>query len=93
MPADLRLIMHPAQGYTDKLPIHGPGNGLSERGLTHPRRTGKTENRAVHVLFEFSNRQKFQDTFFNLFQPVMVGVKIFFRLIQIKGIGGGFHPG
>ncbi len=93
MAANLSLIAHTAKGNTDKLSVHGPGYGLTKRGLTHTGRAGKTENRSMNIWFKLAHGQEFKNPLLDLVQSVMILIQVFLSLVQIQGISGRIGPG
>ena len=84
MTANLRFVAHTAEADPDKLAAERIGDRLAETGFAHARRTEKTEDRAVSLWIEFAHSQIFDQPFFYFFQIVMVAIKGFLRLIEIK---------
>ena len=52
VPADLRLIVHAAEGDPDILPPESAGDALAEGGLAHSGRAVEAEYRCVEVALE-----------------------------------------
>ena len=93
MTADLRLIMHPAEGHPHEFSFQGRGNGVSERGLPHSRRANKTEDRALHVALELAHRQIFEDALLDLLEVVMVRIQHLPGPGQVHIVRGLTAPG
>ena len=47
----------------------------------------------MNIIFKLTDRQELQNPLFDLIQPIMILLQIFFSLIEIQGISRGFGPG
>src|ERR1035438_2837212 len=68
--ADFRLISHAAQRHPDELAAGSFGDRHPERGLAHARRSHKAENRALGILYQLADGEKFQDALFDFLQAI-----------------------
>ena len=85
MAADLRFVVEPAQGQAHEGPPQRAGDGLAERGLPHPGRSGETEDRTLRVLAELAHRQVLEDAGLDLVQVEVVVVEDLLRLVDVDG--------
>jgi hypothetical protein len=92
VPPDLSLITDAAKRDTDKLSSQGAGDGLAQRSFTNPGRPYKAEDRAMHVVLEFSYGKKLDYALLDLFQAIMILVKDALGLLKVEGIGSGNLP-
>ena len=69
---NFRLVTYSAERKANELAICGPGDGLGERRLAHTGRAYEAENGALLFSNQLPNGQKFEDTLFDLLQPVMI---------------------
>ena len=58
-----------------ELTAQRPGDGLSERSFSHPRRPDETENRRLGRRIEFHDTEVFKNAFFDVLQIVVVLVE------------------
>ncbi len=91
--ANLGLVVQAAQADADELAPHGLGDGLAERGLADPRRTGEAQDRRLALGRELAHGQELQDPGLDLLQAVVVGVEDLPRLLDVDGLGLGRRPG
>src|SRR5207244_6070888 len=73
MPADLRLVMHPAEADPHEFPAGRTRDALAERGLADARRADKAQDRAATAGVELLDRQVFEDPPLDSGQTVMIG--------------------
>ena len=92
MATDFRLIAHAAQRHTDILAVGRTRDRLSKRCLADSRRPDKAQNRRLDLVHTLLDSQIFQNTFLDLFQPVMIVVQHPFRIGQIVADLGFFSP-
>ena len=90
--ADFAFITHAAQRHTHILATCGFGNRLTQGSFTHPRRTNQTQNRAFELVHTFLNSQIFQNTFFDFFQTIVVGIQNQISFGNIFADTGFFLP-
>ncbi len=93
MASNLSLVTHTTQRQTDKLTVHGPGNGLTNRSFTYTGWTNQTDNRSLDLLDLRLHGQIFKDAFLWFFQAEMILIKDDFRLINVDFGAGFFLPG
>ena len=53
MTTNIRLVMDAAQGNTNHLPVHAPGDGISNGGLAHTGRSHQTQNLVLTIRGHF----------------------------------------
>ena len=92
--ADFRLVMDAAQRNPHEIAVHRPCDRLTERGLSHPRRSHQTKNRRLAVItgFELKHRKKLQNPLLHIPQPVVVGFQDPFRLGAVESVLGELEP-
>ena len=90
--SDFAFITHAAQRHTHILSACGFGNRLTQGSFTHPRRTNQTQNRAFELVHTFLNSQIFQNTLFDFFQTIVVGIQNQISLGNIFADTGFFPP-
>ncbi|MNB88452.1 hypothetical protein D3C75_354660 [compost metagenome] len=81
--ADFGFVTNAAQRHTDVFTSGRFGNGLPQRGFTHPRRSYQAQDRALELVYTALNRKVLKDAIFNTFQTVMVGIEDLLCLTQI----------
>src|SRR3989304_7096926 len=84
VPADLRLIMQPAKGHPDILPVKGFGNRFPERCFTDTRRTIQANYRGFHITFKLEHGEMFNDPFFYLLQAEMIFIEYALGPVQVE---------
>ncbi len=67
--------MHAAEAKALELTAQRPGDGLSERSFSDPRRPDETENRRLGRRIEFHDAEVFENAFFDVLQIVVVLVE------------------
>ena len=92
MAANFCLVPHTAQGHTHIFTPCGLGNGLTQRGFTHARRTDQTQNRRFDLVNTLLNRQILQDAVFDFFKTVVVFVENRLGVHQVVFDLGSFAP-
>ena len=90
--ADLRLIMHTAESDTYIFTSQSTCYGLSQTGLADSRRAIQTQDRRLHIAFEFQHSQILDNSFLYLVQPVVVFIQHPLRMLQVEIILGHFTP-
>src|SRR5258705_7318190 len=83
MATDIGLVMNAAQALADKLAIHRASDTLTERGFSHARRSYETQNRALALGLQLAHGEKFNDSFLDLVETVVILVEDLARLLQI----------
>ena len=71
----LRLVMDAAQRDAAQLPVHGPGNGQGDAGLSGARRAQQTEDGPLLVRSELPHSQIFHHPVLDLLQTEVVRVQ------------------
>jgi hypothetical protein len=72
VPANFGLVAQTAQGDAHELASGRTGDGLSDAGLTGPRRTDKAQDGSLYLSDLLLHGQVFQNTLFDLGQAVVV---------------------
>src|SRR5262249_40528832 len=75
MPTDLGFVVNTAKTDANEFAVHGARNRLTERRLADARRTHEAENWRFALRSKLTDRQIFDDTPLDLFQPVMILVE------------------
>ena len=75
MAAQLRLVMHTAQGHALELASRCARDALAKRGLAHAGRTDKAQDRALARWIELAHGKILEDALLDLFKAVMVRVE------------------
>ncbi len=78
MAANLGLVPHAAERQAHELAAGGLGNRHAQRGFAHARRSGEAQNRALGILDELTDGQKFEDALLDLFKAVVILVENLF---------------
>ena len=91
--ADLRLIVHAAEGNPDVFAPEGPGDGLAEARLADPGRAVQAEDRGLHVALQLEDGQVFDDAVLDRVQPEMVLVQDLLRVLQVQVVLRLLAPG
>ena len=81
--ADFRFITYATQRHTDILTSGRFGDGLTQRGFTHPRRSNQAQNWALDFVYTALYREVLKNAVFHAFQAVVVGIQDFLRLTQV----------
>ena len=81
---DFSLVAHPADGKTEELFAQGPGDRFSDRCLSHTRSTDQAQNGALGVLFEFTNRQVFENTVLHILQPIVILLQHLMGILHLE---------
>ena len=90
--ANLGLVVQTAQRHANIFTVQRLCHRFTQRGFSHPRRTVKADNGRLHVSFQFQYSQVLDDTFFYLFESVVVSVQYLLGMLQIKIIFAVFVP-
>ena len=92
--AYLRLVVHPAKGYIDKLAPHGTRDRAAKGGLTHAGRPDEADDLRTHILSRpLFNGEVLQNAFFDILKTVMILFKHLTRVGQIQTVLCGIIPG
>ena len=83
MAANFSFVAHAAQRRADKGAAGSSGDRLAERGLADARRADQTQNRAFNLVGTSLHGQIFENSLFNLVQPVMILLQNLHRLVQV----------
>ena len=75
VPADLRLVMHAAEGDPDILPPESAGDALAEGGLAHSGRAVEAEDRGVEIALKLQHREVLEDALLDLLETEVVLVE------------------
>src|SRR5713226_5857883 len=93
MAPDICLVVDATETLADEFTVHGSSDTLPERGFAYSRRADKTQDRALAMRHQLTDREKFYDALFHLFQIVMIGVENRARLGKINLLLAGNAPG
>ncbi len=74
-------------------PLHGPRDGLAERGLADAGRAHEAQDRRLALRGQLAHGQIFHDALLDLFEAEMVLLKYAARLGDIDGLLLGQRPG
>ena len=83
MTADFRFITHAAQRHTDVLTPCRFGDGLAQRGFTHPWRPYQAQDWAFDFIHTALYREVLKNAVFHTFQAVVVGIQDLLGLTQV----------
>ena len=78
MAADFRLIAHAAERHAHELAAGRFGDRHAQRSLAHARRSDEAQNRALGILHQLADGEKFKDAFLDFLQAIMIFVQDFF---------------
>ena len=74
--ADLRLVVHAAQGQAGELAVQGPGDGLGDGGLAHAGRADQADDGALQFIGGHgAHRQVFDQAALDLLHAVVIGLE------------------
>src|SRR5687768_15655284 len=82
--SQLSFVAHAAQRHSFKLPAQRPRDRSTERRLADSRWSDKQQYRALRVRSQFDDCQKLENTFLNVFEPVVIFVKNATRFSQLE---------
>ena len=91
--ADFRFVVNAPHAKAHKFAANGPRNGAPQTGLSHSRRTGKTQNGPFGFFFQLAHGQKFQNAVLDIFQVEVVLIQDFLGILQIHVVLGFLIPG
>ena len=92
MTTDFGFIMDTSQRHSHIFTLKSCSNRSTKRSLTHTRRAIQTNDRRLHVVFQFQYSQMFQDAFLYLFQTIVVLVQGLFCILNAEIIGCIYVP-
>ena len=81
--ANFRFVTHAAKRHTDVLTSCRFGDGLTQRGFTHPRRSNQTQDWAFEFVHTALYREILKDAVFDTLKAIVVGIEHFLRLTQV----------
>ena len=90
--ADLRLIVHAAEGDARELAVRGMGNAHGDARLARARRADQTQHAALDIGRELAHGQIFRDAVLDLFEAEMLIVEHFARGAHIEPFLGAGVP-
>jgi hypothetical protein len=90
--AYFRLIANAAERDAHELALHRARNRLAERRLADARRADETQNRPLHVAFEFPHGEVLDNAFLDLVQVIVVFVEDAARFDRIDAILADLVP-
>ena len=90
--ANFRLVAHAAKRHAHKFAVGRTRDRLPQRSLAHAGRADQAQDRRLHLVHTLLHRQIFNDAFFDLFQPIVVGFQHFFRSLQVSANLGFLFP-
>ena len=90
--ADLRLVVHAAEGDAHVLATEGPGDRPAEAGLSHAGRAVQAQDRGLHVPLELEDGEVLDDTVLHLVQAVVVLVQDLLGMLQVQVVLRIFTP-
>src|SRR6202171_5936403 len=92
MAANLGFIAHAAERNADELAASRMADGHSQGSLTNARRPDEAQNRALRVLHELADRQKFKDPLLDLIEAIVLFVQDFLRGFDVADFLGFLFP-
>ena len=92
MAADLRLVVHAAEGNARELAVRGMGNAHGDARLARARRADQTQHAALDIGRELAHGQIFRDAVLDLFEAEMLIVEHFARGAHIEPLLGAGVP-
>ena len=93
VPANLGLVADASQRHARELAPHRPGDGLAERGLSHPGRTNEAEDRPLQVVLQFADGEVLEDALLHVLEIVVVLVEDRPRPGDLDLVLGRLRPG
>jgi hypothetical protein len=102
VPSDFGLVAHPAQRHTGEGATEGPGDGLTERGLAHARRTDQGDDgpraptahgRQPALGPQLADGQVLDDAVLHVVEAGVVGVEDGPGLGDVEVVLGALAPG
>src|SRR5262249_6782188 len=85
--------MHTAEAEARELAAGRPSNALAERRLAHAGRSDEAEDRALALGIEFTHREIFENSAFDLGKAIVIFVKNAAGLANINRVRAGLPPG
>ena len=93
MPANLRLVAHPAQRHAHEGAAEGAGDRAAERRLPHAGRAHEAEDRALELADEREHRDVVEDAVLHIGEPEVVLVEHELRTRDIHHVIAALRPG
>ena len=90
--ADLRLVVHAAEGDAHVLAPEGPRHAFAEAGLAHARRAVQAQDRGLHVPLQLEDGEVLDDALLHLVQPVVVLVQHLLGVLEVQVVLGHLAP-
>src|SRR5271163_4951711 len=92
MAADFGFVADATQRHAHELASGRLGYRHAKRSLTNARRSDEAEDRTLRIFYELADGEKFEDTFFDFFEAVVIFVENLFGVIDAAGFLGLFLP-
>ena len=86
------FIANAAKGHPYELPIGRTRDGLTQRRLANPGRSYQAKYGYLHFFYSLLHSEVLDNTFFNLFQAVMIFIKDGFGFAEIASGFGTLFP-
>src|ERR1019366_6362260 len=90
--AHFSLIPHSTQRQADELAAGGFGDAHTQRSFAHAGRADETQDRALRVLDQLPDREKFKNALLDFLQTVVIFVERFLGDIDVANLFGAFLP-
>ena len=84
MASDLSLVTDAAESHSVELSVQGVCDGLAEGRLTDTWWSIETQNASLIVLSELADRQKLDDSLFDLIEAVVITIKLLLGLERVQ---------
>ena len=78
MAANFGFIAHAAKRYAHEFAAGGAADGHGQRSFADAWRSDEAKNRALGILYQLADGEKFEDAVFDFFEAVVIFVKNFF---------------
>jgi hypothetical protein len=90
--ADIRFVLHAAEGDPGVFAAHRVGDGLGDGGLADAGRPDEAENLPVDIRGKLAYRKQLKNPFLDLLKAVMVSVKeLLCPSMSIRSVVSIFH--
>mmetsp|Transcript_23009 Transcript_23009/g.69181 ORF Transcript_23009/g.69181 Transcript_23009/m.69181 type:complete len:317 (+) Transcript_23009:1110-2060(+) len=83
VPADLRDVVHAADGEPEELPVQGPGDALADGGLADARRPREAHDLPLHRRLQEADGDVLQDPLLDVLEPEVVLVEDVLRPLDV----------
>ena len=93
MAAYLRFVVQTAERETHELAIQRTRNRTTQAGFAHARRADETQDRTLRLLLQLAHGQRFDDSFLDLVEAIVVFVQNFFGFFEIEVVRRSLRPG